>query len=231
MTNLGSILKSRHYFANKGPSSQSYGFSSSHVWMWELDCKEGWALRNWCFRIVVLEKTLESPLDCKEIKPVNPKRIQLWIYIEKTYAEAEAPILWASDVKSHLMENTLIPGKGMTEDEMVGWHHRLNGHESEQTPGDSERWGRLACCIPWDHRELDMMNDRTRTKKSKKCKQYEWFSEKKKVFPKMLVNGGLMWIQNLGMGYTPTRWREARCLTISEVMWKSLSHVWLFVTL
>ena len=148
--------------------------------MWELDRKEGWALRNWCFRIVVLEKTLESPLDCKEMKPVNHKGIQLWIYIEKTYAEAEASILWASDVKSHLMENTLIPGKGMTEDEMVGWHHWLDGHEFEQTPGDNERWGRLACCIPWDHRELDMMNDWTRTKKSRKCKQYEWFSEKKK---------------------------------------------------
>ena len=88
------IKKQRHYFANKGPYSPSYGFSSSHVWMWELDHKEGWALNNWYFQIVVLEKTLESPLDCKEIKPVNLKGHQPWIYIGRTDAKAEAPIPW-----------------------------------------------------------------------------------------------------------------------------------------
>ena len=102
MTNLDSILKSRHYFTNKGPSSQSYGFSSSHVWMWELDYKESWALNNWCFWTVVLEKTLESPLDCTEIQPVLPKGNQSWIFTGRTDAEAEAPVLWLSDAKSWL---------------------------------------------------------------------------------------------------------------------------------
>ena len=96
------IKKQRHYFANKGPSRQSYGFSSSHVWMWELDCKESWAMKNWCFWTVVLEKTLESPLDSKEIKPVNPKGNQFWIFTARTDAEAEAPILWPPDAKSQL---------------------------------------------------------------------------------------------------------------------------------
>ena len=95
MTNSDSVLKKqRHYFANKGPYSQSYGFSSNHVWMWQLDHKEGWAPKNWCFQTVVLEKTLESPLDSKEIKPNNPKGNQSWIFIGRTDAEAEAPILW-----------------------------------------------------------------------------------------------------------------------------------------
>ena len=130
--------KQRHYTADKGPSSQSYGFSSSHVWMWELDYKESWAQTNWCFWTVVLEKTLESPLDCKEIKPVNPKGNQSWIFIRRTDAEAETPILWPPDVKSWLIGKDSDAGrdwgqeeKGMTEDEMAGWHHRLNGHEFE----------------------------------------------------------------------------------------------------
>ena len=100
MTNLHSILKSGDtYFADKGPYSQSYGFSSNHVWMWELDHKEGWMPKNWCFWTVVLEKTLESPLDCKEIKPVNPKENQSWIFIGRTGAEAETPILWLPDAE------------------------------------------------------------------------------------------------------------------------------------
>ena len=103
MTNLDSILKSRHYFANKGPYSQSYGFSSSQVWMWELDHKESWVPKIWCFWTVVLEKTLESLLDCKEIQPVNPKGDQSWIFIGRTDAEAETPILWPLDVKNWLI--------------------------------------------------------------------------------------------------------------------------------
>ena len=121
------IKKQRHYFADKGPYSQSYGFSNSHVWMWELDHKEGGALKNWCFWTVVLEKTLESPLDCKEIQPVNPKGNQHWIFIGRTDAEAEAPILWQPDVKSRLIGKECDAGKdrrqeykGMTEDQMVG---------------------------------------------------------------------------------------------------------------
>ena len=129
------IKKQRHYFASKGPSSQGYGFSSSHVWIWELDYKESWALKNWCFWTVVLEKTLESPLDCKEIQPVHPKGDQSWVFIERTDVEAETPILWPPDAKNWLIRKDPDPGKDwrqkekrMTEDEMVGWHHRLNGH-------------------------------------------------------------------------------------------------------
>ena len=122
------IKKQRHYFADSGPSSQSYGFSSSHVWMWELDCKENWALKNWCFWTVVLEKTLESPLDCKEIQPVHPKGNQSWIVIGRTDAEAEVPILWPPIAKNWLIwkdpdagEDWRQEEKGMIEDEMVGW--------------------------------------------------------------------------------------------------------------
>ena len=100
LTETANIKKQRYYFTNKGPSNQSYGFSSSRVWMWELDYKESWVLKKWCFWTVVLEKTLESPLDCKEIKPINPKRNQSWIFIGRTDAEAEAPILWPPDAKS-----------------------------------------------------------------------------------------------------------------------------------
>ena len=111
MTNLDSILKKRHYFANKGVPSQRHGFSSSHVWMWELEYKESWALKNWCFWTVALEKTLESPLDCKEIQPVHPKGNQPWIFIGRTDVEAENPILWPHYVKTDLLEKTLMLGK------------------------------------------------------------------------------------------------------------------------
>ena len=130
------IKKQRHNFANKGPSSQGYGFSSNHVWFWELICEESWAQKNWCFWTVVLEKTLESPLDCKDIQPVHPKRDQSWVFIGRTEAEAETAILWPPDGKSWLILKDPDAGKdwgqeekGMTEDEMVGWHHWLNGHE------------------------------------------------------------------------------------------------------
>ena len=126
-----------HYFANKGPSSQGYGFSSGHVWLWELDCKESWAPKNWCFWTVVLEETLESPLDCKEIQPVHPKLgIQSWILIGRT--DDETPILWPPNVKNWLIWKDPDAGKdwrqeekGTTEDEIVGWHHRLNGNYFE----------------------------------------------------------------------------------------------------
>ena len=164
MTNLDSALKKqRHYFANKGPSSQSYGFSSSHVWMWELDYKESWAPKNWCFWTVVLEKTLESPLDCKEIQPVQPKGNQSWIFIGMSDGEAETPILWPPDVKNWLIwkypdsdKDWRQEEKGMMEDQMVGWHHWLDGHELfcfffwhefEQAPGNGQ--GSLASCSPW----------------------------------------------------------------------------------
>ena len=149
------IKKQRHYFANKGPSSKGYGFSSSHVWMWELDYKESWATKNWCFWTVVLEKTLESPFDCKEIKPVNPKGNQSWIFIGRTDVEAETPILWPPDVKNWLIWKDPDAGKdwrqeekGPTEDEMAGLHHQLEGHEFEQALGDGEGQGSLVCCSP-----------------------------------------------------------------------------------
>ena len=130
------VEKQRYYSANKGLSSQGYGFSSDHVWLWELDCEDSWALKNWCFWTAVLEKTLESPLDCKELKPVNPKGNQSWIFIGRTDVEAETPVLWPHDAKNWLISKDPDAGKdwgqekGMTEDEMVGWHHWLK-HEFE----------------------------------------------------------------------------------------------------
>ena len=168
MTNLDSILKSchyftrkRHYFTNKCLSSQSSDFSSSHVWMWELEYKESWAPKNWCFWTVVLDKTLESPLDSKEIQPVHPKGNQSWIFIGKTDAEAETPILWPPDAKYWLIWKDPDAGKdwrqekGMTEDETVGWHHWLNGDEIEQTLGGDDGQGGLTCCGPWGCKESD----------------------------------------------------------------------------
>ena len=156
------IRKQRHYFANKGPSSQGYGFSCGHVWMWELDCEEGWALQNWCFWTVVFEKTLESPLDCKEIQLVHPKGKQSWIFMGRTDVEAVTTILWSPDAKNWLIwkdpdlgKNGRQEEKGTTEDEMVGWHHRLDGHEFEQALGVGDGQGSLVCCSPWGHKESD----------------------------------------------------------------------------
>ena len=148
MTNLDSMLKSRGITLPTSPSSQSYDFSSSHVWMWELDHKEVWAPKNWCFQTVVLKKTLESPLDCREIKPVNPNGNQPWIFL-RTDAETEAPILWLPDVKTWLIWKDPDAGKDwgqeekwMTEDEMVGWHHWVDGHLFGLTPGVGDGPGR-----------------------------------------------------------------------------------------
>ena len=149
----------RHYFANKGLSSQDYGFSSSHEWMWELDCEESWAPKNWFFCAVVLEKTLESPLDCKEVQPIYPKGDQSWVFIGRTDAKAETPILWPPHEKSWLIGKDPDAGgqeeKGTTEDEMAGWHRRLNGHKSEWTPRVGDGQGSLACCNSWSHKESD----------------------------------------------------------------------------
>ena len=152
MTNLDSILESRD-IVNKGPSSQGYGFSSSHVWMWELDYKESWVPKNWCFWTVVLEKTLESPLDCKEIQPVYPKGNQSWVFIGRTDFEAETPILWPPDANSWLIWKDLDSGKDWgqeekwtTEDEMVLWNHQLNEHGFGWTPGVGDGQGGLGCC-------------------------------------------------------------------------------------
>ena len=148
---------------DKGLSHWSYDFSSSHVWMWELDNKEGWVLKNWCFWTVVLEKTLESPMDCKEIKSVNCKGNQSWIFIGRTDAEAEDPIVKPPDAKNQLTEKDPDAGKdwrwdekGTTKDETVGWHHRLDGHEFEQAPGVGDGQGSLVYCSSWGHKEMNM---------------------------------------------------------------------------
>ena len=153
------IKKQRHYFANKGPSSQGYGFSSNHLQIWESDYKERWAPKNWCFWTMVLEKTLESPLDCKEIEPIHPKGNQSWIFTGRTDAEAETPIFWPPDAKNWLIGKDPNVGKdwrqeekGMTEDEMIGWLHQLDGHELEQALGAGDGQGGLACCSPWHRR-------------------------------------------------------------------------------
>ena len=134
----------------------------SHVQLWELDHKESWALKNWCFWTVVLEKTLDSSLDCKEIQPVNPKGNQSWIFNGRTDAEAETSILWPPDLKNRLIGKDPDAGKdwrqeenGMTKHKLFGWHHWLNGHEFEQALGDGEGQGSLACWSPWGHRESD----------------------------------------------------------------------------
>ena len=139
MTNLDSIFKSRDIILPTKSCLVKAGFSCGHVWMWELDYEEDWALKNWCFWTVVLKKTLESPLDCKEIQPVSPKGNQPWIFTGRIDAEAEAPILWPPDVKNRLIGNDPDAGKDWgleekrtTEDEMVAWRHQLNGHEFEQ---------------------------------------------------------------------------------------------------
>ena len=148
-----SILKSRRYFADKGPSSQGYGFSSGHVWLWELDYKESWAPKNWCFWTAMLEKTLESPLDSKEIKPLYHKGNQSWIFIGRT--DTETPILLPPDGKNWLIGKDLDAGKDWMrgekrtiDDEMVGWHHWLNGQEFEQALGVGDGQGGLACYSP-----------------------------------------------------------------------------------
>ena len=157
------IKKQRHYFASKGPSSQGYGFSSSHVWMWVLDYKESWVPKNWCLWTVVLEKTLESPLDCKEIQPVHPKGDHSWVFIGRTDVEAETPIVWPLDVKSWFIWKDLDAGKdwrqeekGTTEDEMVAWHHWLNEHEIGWTLGVDDGQGGLAYCCSWGFKESGM---------------------------------------------------------------------------
>ena len=157
------IKNQRYHFADKGPFSQNYGFSGSHVWMWELDYKVGWTLKNSCFWTVVLEKTLDSLLDCKEIQPVHPKGNQSWVFIGRSDVEAETPTLWPPDAKSWLIGKDPDAGKdwgqeekGTTEDEMVGWHPGLNGHEFGWTPGVGDGQGGLVCCSSWGCKELDM---------------------------------------------------------------------------
>ena len=155
------IKKQRYYFANKGLSSQSYGFSSSHVYMWEVDYNESWEPKNWCFSTAVLEKTLENPLDCKEIKPVHPKGNQSWIFIGRTDPEAEAQILWPPDVKSWLFGKDwcwerLMAGREGGNKGWDGWMVSLiQWTWVWVTAGDGEGQGSLACCSPPGLKESD----------------------------------------------------------------------------
>ena len=162
------IKKQRYYFAIKCPSSKSCGFSSSHVWIWVLYHKESWALKNWCFWTVVLEETLESPLDWKEIKSVNPKGNQPWIFIGKTDAEAEAPKLWPPVAKSWLIRKDPDAGKdwrqeekGMTEDEILRWYHWVDGHEFEWAPGIGDGQESLVCTDHGVTKSLKCLSDWT----------------------------------------------------------------------
>ena len=163
MTNLESILKSRDItLLTKGLSSQSYNFSSSHVWIWELDHKEGWVPKNWCFQIVMLEKTFESPLDFKEIQPVNPKGNKPWIFTGRTGAEAGSPILWPPDAKSWLNGKDWRWERLSAREE--GGNRGWNGWMASPTQwtwvwtssGGAEGQGSLVCCSSWDHKESDM---------------------------------------------------------------------------
>ena len=155
----------------EGPSSQSYGFSSHHVWIWELNSEENWAPQNWCFWTAVLKKTLVSPLDYKEIKPINPEGNQSWVFIGRTDAEAEAPILWPADS----LEKTLMLGKTESsrrrgwQDEMVGWHHQLNGLVFEQALGVDDGQGSLTCYSPWGCKESDMTEQLNWTELNWEC--------------------------------------------------------------
>ena len=157
------IKKQRHHFVYKCLSHQGYAFPSGHVWMWELDYKESWSPKNWCFWTVVLEKTLESPLDSKEIQPVHPKGDQSRVFIWRTDVEAEAPIHWPPDVKCWLIWKDPDAGevggqeeKGTTEDEMVGWHHWHNGHGFGWTSGVGDGQGSLVCYSLWGCKVSDM---------------------------------------------------------------------------
>ena len=153
------IKKQRHYFANKGPSNQGYGFSSGHVWMWELDCEEGWEPKNWCFW-TMLEKTLESPVGCTEIPPVHPKGNQSWIFIGRTDVEPETLILWPPDAKSWLIRKDPDAGKDWEQEEKRVTEDKMGASLTQWTWvwanfGRSEGRGSLACCSPWGPKELD----------------------------------------------------------------------------
>ena len=199
-----------NYFADKGPSSQSYDFSSSHLWMWKLDQKESWALKNWCFWTVVLEKTLKSPLDCRESQPVNPKGNQSWMFIGSTDAEAETPVLWPPDVKNWLIRKDPDAGKdwwqeekGLTEDEMVRWHHWLNGCEFEQALAIGDRQGSLAWWNPWGCKELDT-TERLNWTELNWTELFERLKVKMKVWARVDV-----WRCLFSLSY---RWPQTQCL-------------------
>ena len=182
----------RYHFVNKDPSSQSYGFSSSHVWMWELDHKESWVLKNWCFRTVVLENTLECPLNSKEIKPVNPKGNQLWIFTRRTDGEAEAPILWLPDRKSRFIGKDCDAGKDWRQLEKGQQRVRLlDGIIDSMDMSLSKLWERvkdcsLPCCSPWGCRVgRDLVTEQQQ--------QYTWQLSHSKRKRKQSLSPYILW--------------------------------------
>ena len=197
MANLNSILKSI-LLCLQGLYSQNYGFSNSHVWMWELDNKKGWALKNWCLWNIMLEKTLESPLD-KGMKPVNPKGNQYWMFIGRTDAEAEA--YFDHRMQRDAGKDWRQEEKVMTEDEMVGWYHWLNRDKFEPILGDVERQGSLVCCSPWGHKESDkterLNKNNYSQKKNISIKLTGVVSEEKKIiFFGWRDTGEIYWLNN-----------------------------------
>ena len=185
--------------------------------MWELNHSEGWALKNWCFWTVVLEETVESPLDCKEIQPVHPKGNQPWIFIGRTDAEAEAPILWPPDAKSIRViwkdpdaRNDGRWEKGTTEDEMVGWHHRLNGHEFGWTLGVGDGQRSLVYCSPWGHKELDTTEQLNWTEPCKlKCRPSTMMNSVKEMSSYSLLVVSLpASLETLSFYYVPLFWNS-----------------------
>ena len=220
------IKTQRHYFTNKGLSSQSYGFSRSHVWMWELDYKESRAPKNWCFCTVVLEKTLESPLDCKEIQPVHHKGNQSWL--EGLMLKLKLPILWPPDVKNWLTGKHPDAGKdwrweekGTAEDEMVGWHRWLNGLEFEYTLGVGDGQGGLACCSPWGRKESDTTERLNWTEEH--C---QWLNKGICHLPLQRLNPALLQLLIFNTLWGSSGWREALCAP--GIWWESSLDGWVF---
>ena len=209
--------------------------------MWELDYKESWALKTWCFWTVVLEKTLESPLYCKEIKPVHPKGNQSWIFIGRTDAETETPILWPPDVKNWLIwkdpdarKDRRQEQKGTTEDEMVGWHHRLDGHEFEQAPGAGDGQGSLACCSPWGRIELDTTErlnwTESKVQRRKQLTQYYTATDSQKPVTfsyslKKIIYFWLCWVFVAAYGLSPVSVSEG----YSSLLCSGFSLQWLLL--
>ena len=171
------VEKQRHYSANTGPYSQGFGVFSGHIWLWELDRKEGRTPKNWCLWTVVLEKTPESPMDSREIKLANLKGDQPWIFTGRTDAEAEAPVFWSPDANSQLIGK--VPGKDWgqkekraSEDEMAGQHHWCSEHEFGQTPGAGKGEGGLPCCSPWGRKESDTTGELKNNSNNNQCVYY-----------------------------------------------------------
>ena len=199
-------------------SSQGYGFYSGLVWMWELACEESWVLKNWCFWTVVLEKTLESPLDCKEIQPIHSEGDQPWDFFGRNDAKAETPVLWLPHAKSWLIGKDSGAGrdleqeeKGTTEDEMAGLHHWLNGRESEWTPGVGDGQGGLACCDSWGRKESDT------------TQQLKWTELKHCNYMPLPPK----WSSNVLFFWFFSSW--SICLIIRQMFWHK-KHMWEGIT-